>query len=83
MFPVPLPYERGFLITGNYRVGGVDFTADSVPPTDGFATGQILFNTNNAVPAGSEIVAAFLYWEAIYATWRKADRGRRVPRSRH
>jgi Bacterial Ig domain len=82
-----LPYARGFLVTGNYRVGGVDFTPQQNPADiNGFATGEIRFNTNpainktnpgidNTVPAGSEIVAAFLYWEAVYVPGVKPTEG--------
>ena len=73
-----LPYKRGFLVTGNYRVGGLDFTPQLNPPDiNGFAIGNIRFNTNpainktipgidNTVPNGSEVVGAYLYWEAVY-----------------
>jgi Bacterial Ig domain len=84
-----LPYARGFLVTGNYRVGGADLTPQQNPADiNGFATGEIRFNTNpainktnpgidNTVPADSEIVAAFLYWESIYvpATTTKPTEG--------
>lgn len=55
-----LGYSRGFLVTGNYVVGGVDL------PRDG-GTGTINFNgaLGNTVPPDAELVAAFLYWEAL------------------
>jgi len=85
-----LPYSRGFLITGNYVVGGVDFTSSQNPADiNGFATGVINFNNttiestatantasiNNKVPDGSEIVAAYLYWEAIYVPGAQPTKG--------
>src|SRR5262245_39478778 len=62
----PLSYDRGFLLTGNYVVGGVDFTPQANPAVNGIAEGTIHFDGANAVPPGSDIVAAYLYWEAIY-----------------
>ena len=59
----PLPYSKGFLVTGNYVVGGVDFTPAANPPVGGFATGTLNIS---GVPAGADIVAAFLYWEQIF-----------------
>jgi hypothetical protein len=60
----PLQYARGFLITGNYVVGGVDLTPQLNVPVNGLATGTIPMS---GVPANVDIVGAFLYWEAIYA----------------
>jgi Bacterial Ig domain len=68
--PDPLSYDRGFLITGNYVVGGVDMTSQDNPADpNGLATGQIRFNSTigNEVPDDADIVGAYLYWEAIYA----------------
>ena len=48
-----------------------------------FATAQILFNTNNTVAAGWEIVAASSYWEAVYAGVKNLMEGVEVPRSRY
>ncbi len=58
--PDALRYSRGYLVTGNYVVGGVDF-----PPGGG--SGRILIgsDTRNAVPADSDVVAAYLYWEDL------------------
>ena len=45
-----LPYQRGFLITGNYRVGGVDFTGSQNPADgQGLATGQIRFDPSPSI----------------------------------
>ncbi len=61
----PLKYERGFLLTGNFVVGGVDLTPQNNPADpNGLATGEIVMS---GVPANAEIAAAYLYWEAIYA----------------
>jgi hypothetical protein len=55
-----LPYANGFLLTGNYVVGGVD-----LPKSGG--VGTISFNaaSGNLVPENADIVAAYLYWETI------------------
>jgi hypothetical protein len=58
--PDPLAYARGFLVTGNYVVAGVD-----LPRAGGTATLNFSNAGGNAVPADAEIVAAFLYWETI------------------
>ena len=65
----PLSFDRGFLLTGNYVVGGVDFTPQNNTTVNGIAEGTIRFDPltlNNGVPPNSDIVAAYLYWEAIY-----------------
>ena len=59
----PLPYSKGFLVTGNYVVGGVDLTPQANPAVNGLATGTLNIS---GVPAGADIVAAFLYWEEIF-----------------
>src|SRR4029079_19644677 len=50
----PLPYSKGFLVTGNYVVAGVD-----LPKTS--ASGTI---TIGGVPDNADIVGAYLYWES-------------------
>jgi Bacterial Ig domain len=60
----PLKYARGFLITGDYVAGGVDLNPNVNIPVNGLATGIIPMT---GVPANTDIVGAFLYWEAIYA----------------
>ena len=52
-----LPYTKGFLVTGNYVVGGVDVneTNPLTPIVDGFVTDQI---TMSGVPDNADIVAA-------------------------
>lgn len=75
----PLTYFKNYFVTGDYAVGGVGLSG-----TKGSATGTINFSgvpctsgpgllagvipcaANGAVPA--DIVAAFLYWQAIEST---------------
>jgi hypothetical protein len=56
--PDTLQYSRGYLVTGDYVVSGVD-----LPPGGG--TGTINFTGANTVPAGAEVVAAWAIWETI------------------
>jgi VCBS repeat-containing protein len=60
-----LPYSAGFLVTGDYVVGGVDLTPAVNPPdpVTGLATGTI---TIAGVPNNADIVGAYLYWETIF-----------------
>ncbi|MGH9384603.1 MAG: Ig-like domain-containing protein [Vicinamibacterales bacterium] len=59
----PLDFSRGFLVTGNYVVGGVDLTEELNPPdVDGLSTGIIHMS---GVPANADILAAYLFWETI------------------
>ena len=73
-----LPYSAGFLVTGNYVVGGVDLL------TNGEA-GIIHFDEahGNAVPAGADVIAAYLYWETVssvpYSLADATFRGRNIP----
>src|SRR5687767_13704369 len=57
-----LPYSTGYLLTGNYTVGSVDF----VSANSNLATGTIPMS---GVPANADILAAFLYWETIAPSW--------------
>jgi len=60
----PLPYSKGFLVTGDYAIAGVDFTSQANPAdANGLATGTL---TVSGVPADADIVAAYLYWEEIF-----------------
>jgi hypothetical protein len=60
----PLPYSKGFLVTGDYVVAGVDITPQANPAdANGLATGTMNIS---AVPADADIVGAYLYWEAIF-----------------
>ena len=54
---VPLQFFKNYFVTGDYAVAGVGLRGTGV---GGVATGQINFA---GVPAGADIVAAFLYWE--------------------
>jgi hypothetical protein len=71
-----LPYARGYLLTGNYVASGVDLTELANPvDQNGFSTGTIhITKCNqpavvfNCVPADADIVAAYMYWEAIVDT---------------
>ena len=60
-----LPYSTGYLVTGDYIVGGVDLTPQQ-NPTDGngLATGTIHMA---GVPPLADIQAAYLYFEVIHA----------------
>ncbi len=59
----PLPYSRGFLVTGDYTIAGVDFTSQANPIVNGVSTGRL---TVSGVPDDADIVAAYLYWEEIF-----------------
>src|SRR5262249_30934925 len=60
----PLPYSKGFLVTGDYVAAGVDLTPQANPAdVNGFASGTI---TISGVPANADVVGAFLYWEQIF-----------------
>ncbi|HWK09178.1 MAG TPA: hypothetical protein VNR64_03955, partial [Vicinamibacterales bacterium] len=62
--PYPLKYSNGFLVTGDYVVGGVDFTPQANrPDATGLASGTI---TIGGVPTDADVVAAYLYWEVIF-----------------
>ena len=65
----PLSFENNYFVTGDYVVGGVGLRGLGV---NGFATGTI--NIGNgmdtiypspSVPAGADIVGAFLYWQTV------------------
>lgn len=66
--PPPLSLFRNYFVTGDYVVGGVGLQGLGV---NGFASGTITIpdtaNQPNAkqVPAGADIVAAFLYWQTV------------------
>ena len=61
-----LPYDRGFLVTGDYAVGSTDLDEDIHPifstPDGTFA--EIPINMSG-VPANADIVGAYLFWETI------------------
>ncbi len=58
-----MPYANGFLVTGNYGLASVDLPNGSSGGS-GFVTGTINVSQNE-VPSGKHILAAFLYWETI------------------
>ena len=60
-----LPYSKGFLVTGNYVVGGVDLRDPDSPTANGLVSGNIQIT---GVPAGADIIAAYLIWETITPT---------------
>jgi Bacterial cadherin-like domain len=65
----PLPYSRGFLVTGNYVVSGIDLTESRNPPDmAGMSSGVIHMAGTTAVPADADIVGAYLFWETITLT---------------
>ena len=77
-----LPYARGFLVTGDYAVGGVDLREDAHPIVNGFSTAAIPMS---GVPANADIIAAYLFWEtvvAMVATVGDRSGRRQVPRLR-
>ena len=61
-----LPYDRGFVVTGDYVVGGTDLDEDVHPifstPDGTFAEIPI---SMEGVPANADIVGAYLFWETI------------------
>ena len=58
-----LHYFKNYFVTGNYAVAGVGLYATGV---NGWATGTI--DMMSKVPAGADIVAAYLYWETVERT---------------
>src|SRR5688500_16747468 len=56
-----LPFRGGYLITGNYVVGDFNLVPDSDPL---FKTGTVSIS---GVPENADIIAAFVYGEAISA----------------
>ena len=59
-----LPFSKGFLVTGNYVVGGVDLTPQTNPAVNGYSTGTIPIS--GAPAGGANLVAAYLYFEAVH-----------------
>jgi hypothetical protein len=57
-----LPYSRGFLVTGDYAVGGVDLREAQHPIVNGFSTASIPMS---GVPVDADILAAYLFWETV------------------
>jgi hypothetical protein len=70
--PLPLSLSNNYIVTGDYVVGGVGLRG--LGDGSGFATGTInipdpaAYATNvplQQVPAGADIVAAYLYWSTV------------------
>jgi hypothetical protein len=57
-----LSYANNYFVTGDYAVAGVALREKGI---GGFASGSI---DMRGVPPGTDIVAAFLYWEAVERT---------------
>jgi hypothetical protein len=71
--PLPLSLDNNYMVTGDYVVGGWTKTPGSIA-INGMSTGTIPIPDVAAyasglplqqVPAGADIVAAFLYWQAV------------------
>jgi hypothetical protein len=63
----PLNFGNNYFVTGDYVVAGVGLRGLGV---NGYATGTINLPDANSVPsagvpAGADVVAAFLYWETV------------------
>ncbi|HEV7611520.1 MAG TPA: hypothetical protein VGO37_06590 [Steroidobacteraceae bacterium] len=56
-----LGFFKNYFLTGDYVAGGVGLRGKGV---NGFATGTITIDPSQ-IPAGAEIVAAYLYWETL------------------
>ena len=69
--PIPLGLSNNYMVTGDYVVGGVGLRG--LGDASGFASGTITIpdpaayapNLAQQVPAGADIVAAFLYWATV------------------
>lgn len=64
----PLKFGENFFVTGDYVVGGVGLRG--LGDSTGFATGTINIPDANSVPAtgvpaGADVVAAYLYWQTV------------------
>jgi hypothetical protein len=60
-----LNYFRNYFVTGNYAAGYVGLAGKGV---NGLTSGAITITEGNApgqVPAGAEILAAYLYWQTV------------------
>ena len=56
-----LSYFKNYFVTGDYVAAGVGMQRTGV---NGFATGTITIDPAK-IPAGAEIVAAYLYWQTV------------------
>jgi hypothetical protein len=57
-----LNFYKNYFVTGDYTVAGVGLYGKGV---NGIATGAI---NMSSVPAGADIIAAYLYWETVETT---------------
>ncbi len=57
-----LSFFKNYFVTGDYAVAGVGLRGQGI---GGFAQGTINLN---AVPAGADVIAAFLYWQTVELT---------------
>jgi hypothetical protein len=60
--PDALKFFKNYFVTGDYVSAGVNLRGTG---SGGFATGEIHFAGAETVPANADILAAFLYWEAV------------------
>src|SRR5438552_10752755 len=72
-----LALSNNYFVTGDYVVGGVGLRGLGV---NGIATGTINIPDQNSVPAtgvpaGADIVAAYLYWETVESSNTGAPTG--------
>src|SRR5215469_8578059 len=72
--PLPLSLSNNYMVTGDYVVGGWNKTSSTTINGTLLSTGTInipdpgAYATNvplQQVPAGADIVAAFLYWQTV------------------
>ena len=78
----PLHFFKNFFITGDYLVGGIGLQGQGRPDP---ATASIVGGTNSSyatgtisvsgVPAGADLVGAFLYWEALESSSMPSSTG--------
>ena len=61
-----LGYFKNYFVTGDYVAAGVGLQHRGV---NGFATGNITIDPAQ-IPAGAEIVAAYLYWQTVSSSGR-------------
>jgi hypothetical protein len=64
----PLGFRNNYFVTGNYVVAGVGLRG--LGDSAGYANGRITMPDANSVPptgvpAGAQVVAAFLYWQTV------------------
>src|SRR5258707_12203837 len=63
-----LTISNNYFVTGDYVVGGWDFTTGKISIPDLKQPDQTIMGVPNQVPVGADIVAAFLYWETVEST---------------